>query len=276
MGRTSVKGLHNLLEEYKKLGEGTTSPSDQLPLEVVFLNSLNNTIKQTNTRPNKTTQTYKPSSLQCERAMYYQVGGAALGEVINTPEAGLVGIGESGSARHEHIQAYIMKMKDAGYNWEYVDVATFVKERGLTNLEVKPTKSEFETKLHNHELNMNFMTDGILKYNDEYLIFEYKTETSFKWAKRTEVDEKHHDQAISYCTSFGLDKVIFVYENRDTCDKKAYLFKVTPEMKLALKEKIKRVDGYLERKELPPKTENKRLCYYCQYKDICKVDRNIE
>ena len=81
--------------------------------------------------------------------MYYQVGGAALGEVINTPEAGLVGIGESGSARHEHIQAYIMKMKDAGYNWEYVDVATFVKERGLTNLEVKPTKSEFETKLHN-------------------------------------------------------------------------------------------------------------------------------
>jgi CRISPR/Cas system-associated exonuclease Cas4 (RecB family) len=276
MARTTLKGLHNLLADYKqKSNQATPVRESELPPEVVFLNSLNKTIEKVNTKPNKVSQTYKPSSLQCIRKMYYQVGGMALGEELKPDSAELVGIGESGSSRHIHIQSYITKMKEMGYNWEYVSVGDYVKKNNLDYLEVLESGSDYETKLKHKELNMNFMSDGLLKHNDEYFVFEYKTETSRKWTGRSDVSPDHHYQAIAYCLSFKLNRVIFVYENRDTCEKKAYLFEVTQEMKDNLVSRIKLVDGYLEKVELPPKEECAQ-CKYCSYKKFCDRDMNIE
>lgn len=275
MPRTTLKGLHNLLADYKeKSSQATPVRESNLPPEVVFLNSLNKTIEKVNTKPNKVSQTYKPSSLQCVRKMYYQVGGMALGEEMKPDSPELVGIGESGTNRHLDIQSYITKMKDNGFNWEYISVKDYVEQNNLTYLELLDNDSEFETKLKHKELNMNFMSDGILKHNEEYFVFEYKTETSRKWVGRTEINPDHKYQATAYCLSFKLNRVIFVYENRDTCEKKAYLFEVTEEMKQDLVQRIKLVDGYLERLELPYKEVSKN-CRYCPYKEFCDRDMNI-
>lgn len=275
--RAGQRRLFGLLEEIKndRVSVKEALPSN-LPIDTIFLNSLNLTIQKIKTEPNWTSMAYKPSSLQCLRKMYYQVGGMAYGETLEEADPSMVGIGETGTARHEHIQGYIEQMKSNGFEWEYISVPEYIKEFKLNYLEIKPSESKHETKLHNKDLNMTFLTDGILRYQGKYyFIFEYKTEISMKWDKRDGVDEKHYEQATAYSLNFGIDGVIFVYENRDTCAKKSYLFTVTQEMRNALIDKIKTCDKHLETRTVPPKTTNKRICYYCAYKDLCKKDLNI-
>ena len=162
-------------------------------------------------------------------------------------------------------------MKDNGIDLEYLDIEEFIKNRNLTDLEIKE-KKEIETKLYNRKYNMSFMTDGIIKYKSKYFIFEFKTETADKFYKRTDVDEKHYNQAIMYSINFGLDKVIFLYQNRNTMDLKAYLFEVTEEMKQDILNKMNIVNKCVIDKIPPIKEENinKNICSFCSYKTACK------
>lgn len=139
----------------------------------------------------------------------------------------LEGICESGTDRHIRIQQAIENMKNVlNIDVEYIDVAEFVKQRNLTDLEIRE-KSGMETKLYHKKLNMSFMTDGIIRYKGKYFIFEFKTETSDKFYQRKGVDKKHYNQATAYSIAFKLDKVLFIYENRNTLEKKAYIKEVT-------------------------------------------------
>ena len=106
------------------------------------------------------------------------------------------------------------------------------------------------------------MCDGIIKYKSKYFIFEFKTETANKWYKRTDVDESHYNQATAYSLAFGIDKVLFVYENRDTLDKKAYIRNVTADMKTELVGTIEYCDSYVKKLKAPPKPQNvsKKTC----------------
>ena len=120
----------------------------------------------------------------------------------------LEGIYESGTDRHIRIQQAIENMKNVlNIDVEYIDVAEFVKQRNLTNLEIRE-KSGMETKLYHKKLNMSFMTDGIIRYKGKYFIFEFKTETSDKFYQRKGVDKKLYNQATAYSIAFKLDKVL--------------------------------------------------------------------
>ena len=64
---------------------------------------------------------------------------------------------------------------------------------------------------------------------------------------------------------------MFLYENRDNCDKKAFLLHVTEEMRNELVAKIEECDGYVTNLIPPPKPEvSKKTCSYCNYKQACK------
>lgn len=94
----------------------------------------------------------------------------------------LEGICESGTDRHIRIQQAIENMKNVlNIDVEYIDVAEFVKQRNLTDLEIRE-KSGMETKLYHKKLNMSFMTDGIIRYikvNILYLNLKQKHQISF-------------------------------------------------------------------------------------------------
>lgn len=248
----------------------------ELPVETLFLNALEKTITKENTKPNRTTQTYKPSSLNCLRNMYYQRIGLALGEVLEEADHALVGIGESGTHRHDDTQAYIEKMKENGFPFEYLDVDQYINENNLTNLVVTEKKGH-EYKIHDKVYNINFLTDGLIRHitTGKVYVFEFKTEISRKWYPRTDVDEGHYAQTTLYASLFNLDSVIFVYENRDTCEKKSYTFNINPQMKDDIIDKILTCEEYVQKLELPPMVENKRYCYYCKYKKHCKQNENI-
>ena len=246
----------------------------ELPIEQQFLNDLKASIEiqdQKNSR--KPSQSYKPSSLHCIRNMYFQVTGAdAEGDRASSE---LVGICESGSDRHERIQNAVMQMKDSGIDCEYVNVAEYVyshqDEGRLLDIEVVSQQGN-ETKLFNKKFNISFLCDGIIKYKGKYYILEIKTETSNKFWDRQTVNPDHELQGTAYSVNLELDDVLFLYECRDNCSKKAFMFHVTNKMKQDLVGKITECDGYVSRMIPPPKPEDlsKKACAYCGYSGLCK------
>ena len=260
MSRSALKNICRLID----------TANDEVSIADQFVNDLKVSIEKANSEPCKPSQTIKPSSFNCVRNAYYQLIGAEPEQSKSTYN--LVGICESGSNRHLDMQRNIIKMKDVlGVDIEYIDIEEFVKTRCLTDLEIRE-KQEIETKLFNRKYNMSFMTDGIIKYKSKYFIFEFKTETADKFYKRTGVDESHYNQAIAYSLNFGLDNVLFLYENRNTMDLKCYLFNVTEEMRQDMINKIEYCNKCAKDNIIPPKPDNlpKKICTYCNYHMQCR------
>ena len=242
---------------------------EELPVEQQFLNDLKASIEiQDEKGSRKPSKSYKPSSLHCIRNMYFQITGADAEGERATSE--LVGICESGTDRHDRIQKAVMAMKKSGIDCEYINVADYVIEKGLTDLEVVSQQGN-ETKLYNKVLNMSFLCDGIILYKGKYYILEIKTETSNKFWDRQNVNPDHILQGTAYSLNLEIDNVLFLYECRDNCSKKAYMLNVTDKMKQDLVGKITECDGYVSRMIAPPKPEDisKKACAYCGYSKLC-------
>lgn len=260
MARQSLKNIQRLIKE----------ATNDVPVEVSFVSDLNAAIEKLNARDaRKPSKSFKPSSMQCVRNMYFQL----VGEEIDSDDrasADLVGIMESGTDRHLRIQAALTQMREMNIDCDYIDVETFIEQRGLKNLRVV-SKNGFETKLFNEDLNMSFMCDGIIRYKGQYYVFEFKTETINKWFSRRGVDESHVPQGTCYSIAFKLDQVMFLYESRDTTSKKAYVLVVTDEMKYKVLSDIELVEGAASQGVPPriPADIQKKTCAYCNYKSAC-------
>ena len=214
MPRSSLKNVAKLIARANTV----------VPIEQQFIDDLKRSIEMdANKDFRKPSETYSPSGMGCIRAMYYKRTGV---DVVPDNSYTMVGICESGTDRHERIQNAISRMKDNGFDCEYIDVGEYVKSRGLDYLEVVD-KCGNETKLYDKIRNVSFLCDGIIKYQGKFYIVEFKTEASFKWKDRKGVDPKHYNQAITYSFELQLNDVIFVYINRDIVDYKAYLFSVS-------------------------------------------------
>jgi hypothetical protein len=245
----------------------------EVPIETSFQQDLLMCIEKLGMRDGKPSPYYKPSSLHCIRNMYYQRTETD----VDSPEtnAELVGIGESGTDRHLRIQEYICHMKDYGIDCEYVDVETYIKENNIPDIEVLE-KHEYETKLYSPKYQMRFLVDGIVKYKGKYYILEIKTESNFKFVSRGGVDPSHYLQAYTYSLCLNIPEVLFIYENRDCCAKKFYLFPVTDENRQLIANKIETCESYVQKKIVPDKPDNMipKICNYCGYKQRCRSDGN--
>lgn len=248
------------------------SVGKEVPVETSFLHDLNMCIEKMSTRTGKPSPCYKPSSLHCIRNMYYQCVEADIDSPTESPES--VGIGESGTDRHLRIQNYICHMKEHGVDCEYVDVATYIKENNITDLEVL-SQEQFETKLYSSKYNLRFLADGIIKYRDKYYILEIKTESSYKWLQRKGVDPSHYYQAYTYSLCFGINSVMFLYENRDCCTKKCYELQVSDDNRQFIIDRLNDCNSYVQSKIVPPKPTDieKKVCQYCGYKKTCRGDK---
>lgn len=262
MSRNSLKSVCRLIN----------SVQQEIPIEKQFLGDLKRSIELTDkANSRKPSQTYKPSSMNCIRNMYYQRTGA---EVIDEPNAVLIGICETGTDRHKRVQDAISHMKDNGIDCEYIDVEKYIKSRNIAYIKVV-SKEDYETKLWCEKLQMSFMCDGIIRYKSKYYIIEIKTESAYKWTDRKGVAEVHKNQATAYSMSIGIDDVIFIYISRDTCDMKTFIYTPTPEEKDELQSKIMMCEKYVHRQELPPKPIDitSKTCQYCGYKELCNAER---
>lgn len=237
--------------------------------------------------PYKPSIYYKPSSLVCLRQMYFTRKGLDPEDDYKT--ASSIGILESGTDRHDRIQHILDAMKNLGMEFEYIDVETYVKEHNLSDIEIIEKKG-METKCFNKRYNMSFLTDGIIKYipENKYFIFEFKTEISQKFQTREHEETIHQSQAACYALNFGIPDTLFVYEDRNFCNHKAFHYHVTEDDKrFKVTDKIERVENYLKENKVPPKITNKdidpnyvggqdrvtgpsaKICQYCRFKEEC-------
>lgn len=262
MARQSLKNVCRLIDSMKQ----------ELPKEQEFLNDLKRSIEMPEQKNKRApSMTYKPSSMNCIRNMFYQRIGSE--PDASTTGYALIGIRNSGSDIHVRIQNAVMDMINNNMDCEWVDVEEFIKSRNLDYLEIK-SKTGTETKLFHKTLNMSFMCDGIIKYKNHYYILELKTESANKWWGRNGVAEGHYNQAVAYSTAFGIPEVMFVYISRDTLDMKSFIYTVTDEMKHELTARILECEDYVDKLTPPPKPENldRKTCEYCGYKTQCRKD----
>lgn len=244
----------------------------EVPITTSFTADFNKCVMALNESNPKPSTHYKPSSLQCIRNMYYYRTNSDVSISDKSPD--LFGVCESGTDRHERIQSTICKMRTVGIDCDYIDVATYINEHNIKDLKVV-RKSGFETHLKYEPLDLSFLCDGIICYKGKYYILEIKTESSFKFNERTDVADEHRNQAIAYSMCLGIDDVMFFYENRDFCTKKAFLMHVTDEQRTSLRGLIETCEDYVKKQLVPPKPENvsKKTCSYCAYKHLCKLDK---
>jgi CRISPR/Cas system-associated exonuclease Cas4 (RecB family) len=261
MSRQTLKNIYRMIEEATK----------EIPLEESFVADINVAIQKLDEQNTKLPSTsYNPSSLVCVRNMYFKATNAPQDERKASPE--LIGMGEVGTYRHERLQRAISEMRRFGIDCEWISVSDFIESRKLTDLEVVG-QDGFETLVHHKRLNMRFKCDGIIRYKGQYFILEIKTESIYKWQNRQGVAEEHVAQGVAYSTAFGINQVMFLYENRDTCAKKAYILEVTDEMKMnEVIGKIEEADYYVKKLVPPPKPTDlpRNACTYCPYKTECQ------
>lgn len=262
MSRQSLKNVIRLIDGAKE----TLMPEQK------FLNDLKRSIElDADKEIRLPSKTYKPSGMNCIRQSYYQITGVEPDE--SKSNYTMVGICNSGTDTHVRVQKAVIGMKDNNMNCEFISVPEFIEQRNLDYLKIV-SNTPTETKLYHNKYNMSFMCDGIIKYDNHYYILEFKTESSYKFINRKDVDKSHYHQGVAYALAFGLSEVLFVYINRDIFDMKAFMFNVTDEMKQDLIGYIEECDGYVKRLIAPPKPENleKKTCQYCMYKTQCRKD----
>lgn len=267
MARNSLKNVIRLIEDVKKT----------LPPEQDFLNDLKRSIELTaNNNKRKGSASYKPSSMNCIRQMYYGVSGK---DPEDTGENyTMVGICNAGTDIHQRIQQAVLDMKGNNMDCEYINVANYVRSRNLDYLEIRKEpdfeNGNYETHLYHKDLNMSFLCDGIIRYKGKYYILELKTENNNKFWVREGVDPSHFNQGTAYSLSLQIPDVLFVYISRDVLDMKSFMFTPTDDMKQELVGRITECDEYVSKLTPPPKPENvaRKTCEYCSYRSQCRKD----
>lgn len=224
---------------------------------------------------------FTPSSMVCKRQMFYKAKG--IPQEPSDFDYQMTGMAESGTDRHNRLQDHLKNLED----WEYVDVAKYIEDHHI-DLEIVSHIGN-EWKLRNHKYNVSFMLDGILLYKptNKYYIVEIKTEISFKSNSRKDVDVFHKHQGLAYTQLLNIPDVIFIYENRDDCSLKFYLY--TPsleEIEKYFRQKLSDVLYALEIDKVPDKVtpsdisltdvvSTSKVCNYCPYKKQCGRDINV-
>lgn len=210
---------------------------------------------------------FRPSSMYgCDRMLFFQrIHSGSNGDQM---DINLIEICNSGTDRHLRIQHLVEDMQGV----KCIDIEEAVKEaqqKGIKTEFVGWNKDHTEARCKNDELKIFFQPDGVINFQGKDVILEIKTESTYQHSNRYEPKEDHKYQATCYGMGLGIDYVLFFYEDRNFCGKKAYLWKITDEMKATVLSKIQRVSKALEAGIPPEKDENK--CTYCMYKHECKL-----
>lgn len=212
---------------------------------------------------------FRPSSMYgCMRMLFFQRYHARVkyegGK--EKQDTNLIEICNSGTDRHLRIQHLVADMEGV----TCLDLEEAVKEanqKGIKTEFVGWNEDHTEGRCKNDELSIYFQPDGVLRFMGKDVILEIKTESTYQHSNRYEPKEDHKYQATCYGMGLGIEYVLFLYEDRNFCGKKAYLWKITEEMKEAVLKKIHTVNEALKVGIPPEKDESK--CTYCPYKNEC-------
>lgn len=215
-------------------------------------------------------RSYNPSGFGCLRALYYKRTGEPITPRKETYSS--IRIKQCGTSSHEALQNYLSQMP--GWNW--VNIADYISQNGLSYLQVLSVKDNGETLLRDTRYDIVFCVDGLVNRNGFYYLIEIKTETDEKLFQRKAPEEEHIKQASCYAMSLSLRGCLFIYEGRNYCSTKCYFVPINAEMKGQVTDTIITVEKYVQEGVVPPVQEDKKNCIYCNYVNSCRRDCSNE
>lgn len=269
---------------------------EQKPLQdvVLLFNQLFKEFKENNSE--NLSKYLSPSGLSCQVSCAFKLQGITTEpEKESFQSASFAAAGED---RHKRIQEFL------SITPYWVDVSKYIKEKGLPlkavvkvntkkyntperelpreidkddieeflskyNLPRDAIKEdEFETLLVHTSLPIRFKCDGILLIDGIYYILEIKTEGERKNNGRSTYDPKHQLQGKAYTWLFKIEKILWVYEGRDSLVQRFFVQLVTPKEKLEIRNYIQKIVDNFNTPENLEKDETQ--CKYCNYKKYCK------
>lgn len=191
---------------------------------------------------------------------------------------------DTGDAFHDMIKEWV---KGAGLLIEYKDPKT--GELPISKYTGKPD-SEFPISVEELEIKSGKI-DGILILDGKLWIGEFKSSKEEKFEDLIDATDEHKIQAniyahiFEFCWERGdydhikelepfseIAGVIFLYCNKNNTDLKEYVVLKEDSSLEAIVAKYSELKGFVERKELPPKTEH--YCFFCPFSTKCKKEFN--
>lgn len=249
------------MAKLKSIAKRVAASSLERP-ENRLVRDLISTIENTQ-RPYKPSRWYKPSGLGCVKKMYFE----RIGEpIVQKGGFQLIGMGEVGTHRHEDLQEYFFKMQKVNKELKWINVEEYLKENPVEGTIVDNSfiKNKYETKCKNELLQLSFLSDGLIEYEGTLYILEIKTESMFKFNKQEKQFPDHEIQAACYAMSLGVKDVMFLYEDRDSLDKKMYHFTVTEDIEDYVVERIQYVEDCVRKGTEPKEKCSSSYCQYCK------------
>jgi CRISPR/Cas system-associated exonuclease Cas4 (RecB family) len=258
-------GLASLIKVAQGKNAGNVSFEDN------FIKEYQNAVKRQKERERQPVPKdyFRPSSMYgCDRMLFFMRAHCRNEGTKDDVDTNLVEICNSGTDRHLRIQKLVADMEGV----ECLDLEEVVKEaqqKGIKTEFVGWNEDKTEARCKNEEMSLYFQPDGVIRFMGKEVILEIKTESTYQHSNRYEPKPDHKYQATCYGLGLGIDYVLFLYEDRNFCGKKAYLWKITDEMKAEVLSKIARVNKAISVGIPPEKNEDK--CTYCEYKRECKM-----
>lgn len=239
---------------------------------------ISNSIKLSNST--KSSQTFAPSALRCERRSWFRLRGVDP-DLINITDNGLEWTAMLGTAIHEYIQSLLIDnnlLTDEYIQWydpiEYMENVVVPYEDSLVRYTAQ--RSGNEVRFQFVDPPIRFSCDGILNVDGRFNLLEIKTCDHSTFVDLTDPKSEHIDQFIAYCTLLHLDGGFFLYVDRQYGDMKCYQYKVSYADKQNMLDMFKRVQEYVQFGLSPeglPKGDKWCTPSYCPYYKRCQEYR---
>lgn len=223
----------------------------------------------------------RPSSLgKCSRNIYYERTHADKDakHYGNPWLYNQVGILESGTDRHTRIQFVLKRMEEMGFikNIDIPEAIELANSKGINTRFHSWNEEKTEARCVNDDLGIYFQPDGLVEMDGITAIFEIKTTSCKKIAELRKTKTPfytHIRQATAYAMGLGVDYVLFFYEDRDFTQHVPILYKIDELDRYYIKTKLEHIDHHVECNTVPPAEKSTDNCKFCEYKELCAVQR---
>ncbi len=187
-------------------------------------------------------KTFAPSAFRCDRRSWFRLRGVDPDE-IDVPDKVLDFSAKIGTACHRMIQRNLKDMlKDDWIN--VTDHVNNLPNSGMYTCE--PDEDGLETLISIEDPPVRFACDGIVRVNGNVYLLEIKSSEYTSWNDLTDPKSQHIDQVSCYCTLLDLDKVLFLYIDRQYGGLKCFEYSVSETTKLEIGMRFKYVQKMVE------------------------------
>jgi len=167
-------------------------------------------------------KTFAPSQLRCDRRSWFRIRGVEPDSIPN-PDQTLQFTADIGTAIHRIVQSNLKEL--LGDNW--IELSDYLKQLNPEyEYTCTPSQDSLETFLDIVNPPVRCAVDGLIKIDDDYVLFELKSCDHSTFVDLTGPKQEHIDQIHGYCTLLKLNRVMMMYVDRQYGQKKCYELKI--------------------------------------------------